>query len=243
MAEYVLVHGAWHGGWCWHKVRSFLEDHGDTVATPDLPGHGDDPGSTADATMDNYVARVVATLNQCKAPAVLVGHSMAGAIISRVAEEVPEKVDRLVFVAAMVPVDGESVMSLAETNQASALRGNLEFSDDGASVTVSEGIIADAFYHDCDEQDVTWARERLRPQNPAPLATPVNLTDERYGSVPKQFIECIEDQAIHIALQRRMARRAECLTNTLNTSHSPFLSAPAALAAFIARIGISDAQA
>jgi len=243
MTEFVLIHGAWHGGWCWKKVQTFLEERGDVVFAPDLPGHGDDPGSTADATMDNYVDRVLSALNRCERPPVLVGHSMGGAVISQVAERVPEQIERLVFVAAMVPVDGESVLGLAENNHASALRGNLEFSDDGTSVTVADDIIPVAFYHDCHEEDVNQAREKLRPQNVEVLAHPLALTEERYGSVPKQFIECIEDQAIHIASQRWMARRAQCLTNSLNTGHSPFFAAPAALAAFIARIGIEDARA
>lgn len=242
MSEFVLIHGAWHGGWCWYKVQAFLEERGHRVLAPDLPGHGDDPGSLSDATMDNYVERVVSTLNQCEGPAVLVGHSMGGAVISQVAEQAPDAIERLVYVAAMVPANGESVLELAESNQASALRGNLEFSEDGTGVTVADDIIPVAFYHDCEETDVVWAREKLRPQNTSVMAHPVELTEERFGRVSKQFIECIEDQAIHIASQRWMARRAQCLINTLNSSHSPFFSVPAALAAFIARMGINEAQ-
>lgn len=242
MTEFVLIHGAWHGGWCWHKVQAFLEERGHRVLAPDLPGHGDDPGTTDDATMENYVERVISVLDECESPPVLVGHSMGGAVISQVSEQAPDKIERLVFVAAMLPANGESVLGLAESNPASALRGNLEFSDDGTSVTVTDDIIPVAFYHDCDETDVTWARQKLRPQSTSALAHPVQLTEERFDRVPKQFIECIEDQAIHIASQRWMARRAGCLINTLNTSHSPFFSAPAATAAFIARMGIHDAR-
>ncbi|MBD3648667.1 MAG: alpha/beta fold hydrolase, partial [Pseudomonadales bacterium] len=83
MANFVLVHGAWHGGWCWQKVRTFLEERGHRVWTPDLPGHGDDPGDVADATLDNYVDRVVAPLDECDAPAVLVGHSSGGGVIAQ----------------------------------------------------------------------------------------------------------------------------------------------------------------
>lgn len=240
MANYILIHGAWHGAWCWHKVKAFLEEHGDRVLTPDLPGHGDDPAGADSATLESYVARVEETLAACDEPAVLVGHSMAGAVISAAAEKTPEMVERLVFVTAYVPQDGESINDLARMNLASALRGNLEFTDDGATASVRDQVIREAFYHDCSDEDVEFATHRLRPQNPAVFTAPVRLTAERYGTLPRQFIECIEDQAIHIALQRWMARRAGCLVNTLNTSHSPFFSAPAALAAQIARIGIKD---
>ncbi len=242
MSAYILVHGAWHGGWCWFKVREYLEERGNKVITPDLPGHGDDPGTTADASMDRYVERVLASVEACDEAPVLVGHSMAGAVISQVAEQAPESIAGLVFVAAFVPQDGESILDLSGANLASVLRGNLVFSEDGNTVTLPDDMIVPAFYHDCDESDIEFARERLRPQSAGVFSTPVHLSDGRYGSVAKQFIECIEDQAIHISLQRTMARRARCLVNTLQTGHSPFFSAPAALAAHIARIGIKDAM-
>ncbi|MBD3648390.1 MAG: alpha/beta fold hydrolase, partial [Pseudomonadales bacterium] len=189
------------------------------------------------------VDRVVATLDECDAPAVLVGHSMGGGVIAQTGERAPDKIERLVFVAAFVPRDGESMLDLTGSNQATVLRDNLEVSSDRSVLTVPESLIQPAFYHDCDEEDIALARERLRPQNAAVFAERFSLTDENFGSLEKQFIECIEDQVINILSQRQMARRAGCLINTLQTSHSPFFSAPAALAACIAQIGIRDDSA
>lgn len=233
MSNFVLVHGAWHGGWCWHKVKAHLDDNGHNVAAPDLP---------LDRGLNDYVEAVVAALEPFDDPVILVGHSMAGAVISQVAERVPDRIERLVFLAAFALRDGECINDLAGQSLASALRDNMEMSDDGM-VTVKERVIAGAFYHDCGEEDIGDAKQKLRPQNPAAFATPVELTDANYGRVPTQYIECIEDQAIPIALQRRMARNIGCtLINSLPTGHSPFLSQPASLAARLATVGIKDSR-
>jgi len=234
VSRFVLVHGAWHGGWCWHKVIPYLEGAGHSVIAPDLP---------LSESLDTYVETARAAIEQHDDPVILVGHSMAGAVVSAVAEQVPDRIKRLVFLTAFAPQDGESINDLARTNLATALRDNLVPSADGNSVSVEASVIPQAFYHDCDEKDVAFATERLRPQNPAAFVTPLTLTEENYGGVDKQYIECIEDQVIHIHLQRTMARRAGCtLINSLQTSHSPFFSAPAALAAHLATVGIKDAR-
>lgn len=233
MSNFVLVHGAWHGGWCWHRVKAHLEDNGHSVATPDLP---------LDRGLDDYVDTAVAAVEPFDDAVILVGHSMAGAVISQVAERVPDRIERLVFLAAFALRDGECINDLAGQSLASALRDNVEVSDD-AMVTVKERVIAGAFYHDCSEEDIEEAKRKLRPQNPAAFTTPVELTDDNYGRVPTQYIECIEDQAIHISLQRRMARNIGCtLVNSLPTSHSPFFSQPASLAARLGTVGIKDSR-
>lgn len=234
MSRFILVHGAWHGAWCWEKVTPLLEERGHSVVTPNLP--------LADG-LDAYVAAVRGALDEAAEPSILVGHSMAGAVVSQVADALPEKIERLVFLTAFAPQDGESINTLARTNIATGLRDNVVPAEDGGGVVVKPEVIRDCFYHDCTDEDVAWAIERLRPQNPAAFGTPLTLSPERYGKVSKQYIECIEDQAIHIHLQRVMAQRAGCtLVNSLQTSHSPFLSAPAQLVAHLATIGIKDAR-
>jgi pimeloyl-ACP methyl ester carboxylesterase len=233
MSRFVLVHGAWHGGWCWDQVRTQLEERGHQVETPDLP---------LDESLGVYVAEIKSVLESDDDPVILVGHSMAGAVIAQVAEDIPDRIERLVFLSAFVPVDGESILDKARVNVASVLRDNLKSLDDGR-VVVDDRFVENAFYHDCDKDLTEAAVARLRPQNPAAFAVPVMLTADRFGAVDKQYIECIEDQAIHISLQRSMARDAGCtLVNSLQSSHSPFLSMPAALAALIATVGIKDAR-
>jgi pimeloyl-ACP methyl ester carboxylesterase len=231
--KFILVHGAWHGPWCWDKVTAFLEDRGDTVFAPELP---------LSESLSAYVEVVTNAVKSADAPVVLVGHSMAGAVVSLVAEAVPDLIERLVFLAAFAPQDGESINDKARLSLASALRDNMDVNSEGL-VTVKEDVIASAFYHDCEKADIDAAIPRLRLQNPAVFAERLKLSAENYGRVPKHYIECIEDQAIHVSLQRQMAEAAGCtLINTLRTSHSPFFSTPAALAALLAQIGIKDAR-
>src|SRR5215831_14524631 len=95
---YVLVHGAWHGAWSYSKTKKTLELTGDKVICFDLPGHGEDKTEIKDVTLAAYVEKVKAELKKLNTPVVLVGHSLAGFIISQVAEEMPEKIEKLVFI-------------------------------------------------------------------------------------------------------------------------------------------------
>ncbi|XOV88832.1 MAG: alpha/beta fold hydrolase [Pseudomonadota bacterium] len=232
MTDFVLVHGAWHGAWCWDKVKVLLESAGHRCHTPELP---------LELGFADYVDTVVTVIQSCQQPVVLVGHSMAGAVIESVAEALPGQITRLVYLSAFAPQSGQSINDLARFNVASVLRDNVELLD--GMLTVKANRVIQAFYHDCDAGDIDAATGRLRPQNPDAFGHQLKLTEARFGSVPKHYIECVEDQAIHISLQRKMARDMGLThVNSLQTGHSPFFSAPAALAALIATTGIRDAR-
>ncbi len=235
MANLLLVHGAWHGAWCWHKLLDELRGRGHHVLAPDMPGHGADPTPTGQVTLAAYTARIIETCDGFDGPVHLLGHSMGGMLISAVAEAVPERLAQLIYLCAFVPADNEPLMAASEQlNRVNALTGMLQTSADGLAVTVADAAIVPAFYHDCQAADVAFAKARLVPQALEPLTAPIRLSDARFGSVDKAYIECIEDMAIHIVAQRAMYRRAG-IDNvaTLNTGHSPFFSAPAELAAAI----------
>src|SRR5688500_17601273 len=121
MATYVLVHGPWHGDWCWERVAPLLRVVGQRVETPDLPGHGDDRTPAAEITLRLYaeaIERVLATRSE---PVVLVGHGKAGAIISEVAERCPDSVVALVYLAAYLLQSGESVLDVGLADRDSLL--------------------------------------------------------------------------------------------------------------------------
>ena len=226
MSTYVMIHGAWHGGWCWDKVRRRLEDAGHRVATPDLPGHGDDKTQTAAVTLDAYAGRVCEVLDAQAEPVILVGHSMGGVVITAAAERRPEKVRALVYLCAFLPGDGDTLMALASQDPTSLVLPNLVISEEHGSATVRDEGIVPAFYAPCSEADATLAKSRLVPQALAPLDVPVTVTPERAGRVPRYYIECTEDRAIPIALQRSMVAAHPCRhVFTLETDHSPFYSA------------------
>ena len=180
MSTYVLIHGAWHGGWCWDRVRSRLEQAGHTVATPDLPGHGDDKTPTAAVSLDAYAARVCDVLDAQAEPVVLVGHSMGGVVVTAAAERRPEAVRALVYLCAFLPGDGVSLMMLAGADQTSLVLPNLEVSEQLGYATVRDEGIVPAFYGRCSADDAAWAKSRLVPQA-LPAAQRSRHRDARNG--------------------------------------------------------------
>lgn len=236
MSTFVLVHGAWHGGWCWQKVVRRLEAMGHRAVAPDMPGHGADVTPIESVTLDDIVARVCETIDGEAEPVVLVGHSYGGAIITQTAERRADRIKNLVYLTAFLLDDGQSVMDLARHDTDSRLNGKVDFSDGEVTATVRPDAIHDCFYGACSEDDVAFARERLRPEAVAGLRTPMQTTASAFGSLPRTYIECLHDNAISIAMQRRLQAALPCQrVFRLDTDHSPFFSAPDALAEALAR--------
>ena len=225
MTDYVLIHGAFHGGWCWRRVTPLLEAAGHTAIAPDLPGHGADRGRAV--TLDDYVDAVVGHVRRCAAPPVLVGHSMAGVIIAAACERAPELIRRLVFVTAYLPADGQSLDDLLRADPESLVRVMRGGAD--GFVAIRPDALVPAFYGDATEDDIAFVRKHLVPQAIPPMKTPVRLTQERFGRVPRTYIGCRRDRAITHAPQTRMRTATPCERIVdLDCDHSPFVSAPRA---------------
>src|ERR1700680_4689248 len=112
MSQFLLVHGASGGAWCWHKLMPELERRGHRALAIDLPGHGEDKTPLAQVNLAAYAERVADTLKKLPEPAVLIGHSMGGMVISAAAELAPEWVRTLVYLCAYLPRDGESLSAI-----------------------------------------------------------------------------------------------------------------------------------
>ncbi len=230
MSTYVLVHGAWQGAWSWKKPGWFLRRTAHTVVAPDLPAHGEDTTPIADVTLDSYVARVCEVLDAQSEPVILVGHSSGGVVITQAAERRPDAVSTLVYVAAFLPANGQSLMSLAEQDPESLLLPNLVTSKDGHSVTIKDDVLEEAFYADCSDTDIAWAKSLLVPEPTAPLSTPVETSADNFGRIRRLYIECLQDRAISPALQRKMYEAQPCdKVISMDTGHAPFFAAPGKL--------------
>ena len=228
MSTYVLVHGAWHGSWCWEKVVPLLKQAGHQVEILDLPGHGQDRTPIREITLTAYTKRVCETLDAQAEPVILVGHSMGGIVITQVAEERPEKIQTLVYLTAFLPQNGESLLKIARTNSDSLLTPNLVVNEEQGYLTFKEGAsLKEIFYGDCSDEDVARARSLLVLQAIAPMATPVRISAEQFGRVPRVYIECLRDRTITPCIQKMMYTAMPCKTIlSMETSHSPFFSAP-----------------
>lgn len=238
MSHFVLIHGAWHGGWCWFKLATRLRAAGHVVSCPDLPGHGvDRTMATTDVTMDAYVERAVSVIDAASEPVVLVGHSMGGAVVSQSAEARPDRIRASVYLAAYAPAHGQSVFQIARADPHDRMGARMVMSSDRKRITLKPETLREGLYADCTDEDVTLACSLLVAQASAPLAAPMALTDARYGRVPRHYIECTQDLAVSIGAQRSMPGRAGCVSvHRLDTSHSPFLSAPDQVAAILSGI-------
>ncbi len=237
MSTLVLIHGAWHGAWCWYKVLPFLERAGHSVVAPDLPGLGKDTTPLHLVSLESWVESICEIVAAQPEPAVLVGHSRGGLILSGVAERYPEKIAQLVYVTAALAQDGESFRQLLTEDGTSLLLKSLVIAPDGGSSTVKEEALRALFYEESPDEDVALARLLLRPEPRGPARTPIRTTQEKFGSVPRFYIECLRDRCVPHSLQRKMYAALPCeKVLTVDTDHSPFFSAPERLAEHLCSI-------
>lgn len=223
---YVLVHSAWLGGWQWEHVAKYLREKGHTVLTPDLPGHGQDKTAPGDITMEDYVKTLTNLLDKQEKPVILVGHSFNGITVSRVAELRPNKVNKLVYLTAFLLPNGGSFFGAVQGVEGSKAVENFYLSDDKTYALVKEEEIQNAFAHDIPKEAFDKAKGYIVPEPTAPLAYELEVTDENFGGIPKYYIECTEDKAIPIAIQRAMYEGKVVKSFSLASSHTPNFSQP-----------------
>lgn len=231
MARFVLVHGSWHGAWCWEPLIAQLEEAGHAVSAVDLPGHGRDATPLAGRTLAAYVDRVVSAIEEREGSVILVGHSMGGVVVTQAAERVPDRIARLVYVTAFLPTDGQCLLDLAKTDAESAILPALVFDEPGGVHWVQPDARVGVFYGECDPALAARAAARLVDEPLAPVATPVRLTKERYGRVPRAYVRAERDRCLTPDLQTRMLAAAPCdPVLSLDADHSPFFSRTTQLA-------------
>ena len=241
MTSFVLIHGAWHGGWCWDQVAPLLIKNGHRVWAPDLPGMGSDKTPLAELTLAGWAAFVTELVTSIGEPVVLVGHSRGGVVISEVAERAPEAISRLVYLAAFLVPRGKSMremLALSEPREVAV--GAIVMGADGISSTIAPGKAGPVFFNTTSVALQARAEALLTPEPMMSFMTPLHLTPERYGRVNRAYVECLQDNAVPIELQRLMQKTLPCApVVTLDTDHSPFFSAPELLARALEQIAAS----
>jgi len=204
----VLVHGAWHGAWCWDKVVGGLSARGVPTVAVELPFDG----------LDADAAEARQAIARAGAGAVVVGHSYGGAVISQAASGLGN-VGHLVYLCAFMTGEDDDIGALM-AKYPSPLMPHMRVVD-GRTVVDPAGAV-DAFYGDCSKADVDAALARLRS---IPGVTLAGDKRPAWRDVPSTYVVCTEDRAIPPGAQRDMAAHATHVVEW-PTSHSPFVSQP-----------------
>ncbi|MFT7669471.1 MAG: pimeloyl-ACP methyl ester carboxylesterase [Planctomycetota bacterium] len=232
MGHLLLIHGAWGGAWEFQETLEGLRKQGHQASAIDLPGHGQFEAPIADVTMDTYVQTVIDAAEALEGNIILVGHSLGGAIISQVAEKIPRKIERLVYVAAVLPKNGETPLGLMQGDEAGELLSRLEFSDDQSYVTVDPETVKQTLLHDVREPErlEAFLPHFAMKQATEPFMFAAELTDEAFGSVPKTYVRASIDRVLSPALQAVMVKNWKVdRVFTLESGHFPLMSIPARL--------------
>ena len=227
---FVLVPGAWHGRWCWERVAPVLEQANFRVLTPELTGMGEDRARAATGSVDRWGKEVAELCREQSEPVTLVGHSRGGLVISAAAELAPENIRTLVYVTAFLLPTGMSIIDANTRSSIPVATGSIAPQEDGTCTLVEEAV-KPSLYNMAPPEWVARAKEMLGPEPMSSFVARNTLTNERFGLVPRAYVECTLDQAIPHHMQRGM--QADYFCNpviTLEADHSPFFSKPDSLA-------------
>ena len=239
MSTYVLIHGSWHGAWCWYKIIPLLQQAGHQVIALDLPGHGRDWTAPRGVSLQRYVESVCNVLDAQAESVILVGHSRGGIVISQTAEHRSDKIRTLVYLAAFLIPNGETLMTTAHSDPDSLINSNTVVNQEQGSTMLKAEAFRDALYGDCSQEDIVLATALLTPEPIAPSATPLSLSEEQFGRIPRVYIETLQDKGVTPALQKKMYTVTTCQhIISMDTSHSPFLSQPQQLASHLTSLSL-----
>lgn len=228
--HFVLIHGAWHGGWCWDGVIAELEKAGHTAEAPTMPGMGpnDDRSSV---TFDDYVQAIVDVMQRQPEPAVLVGHSSAGFLLQSSAPKVAEKIDRLIFLNAFVLPDKTCQFDLVPPEAAEGMTAAAMASPD-KSVPVIEDFVRGSLMatEPAEKQDALL--RRLTPQPLALFTAKIDAAPFQGVTVPKTVVFSREDASLPPGAFQGMAQGlGEHRFIEIEGSHEALFTTPAIVAA------------
>ncbi len=227
MKTFILIHGSWHSAWNWYKVTSLLEKQGHIVYAIDLPGMGKDKTPIEEVTFKKTVEKLCDLIDSINENVILVGHSKNGIMISQVAEYRPEKIEKLIYLAAYLIPNGKTQKEYSALDTEGWLKSYVTIHEKTKSHTLQPEIFKEGLYHDCDEDITEMAKVILSHEPIESGMVTLNLTQENFGSVPRYYIELTKDRAVTPFIQKKMYTETPCKKiYRMDTSHSPFFSKP-----------------
>jgi pimeloyl-ACP methyl ester carboxylesterase len=229
---FVLVHAAWHGGWCWKKVAPLLRARGYDVFTPTLTGLGDRAHLAHPLVgLDTHVEDVANLLEyEDLRGAILVGHSNGGTLITAVAERVPERLAHVVYLDAFVPEDGQATIDLI-TFPREAWETRVRTEGHGWLIPSLQPVPWDQFVRDVwritDDVDRRWLVSRLRPTPFKTFTDPVRRRHPAAAKLARTYIRCRQHPSPRFDGFADMARKTPgWRSRDLDAAHEPFVTAP-----------------
>lgn len=206
--KYLLIHGAYHGAWCWEKVKGYLESDGNTVYTLDLPGHGLDKTDRSKVGIKQYVDNVCNfVVNNNLTDLVIVGHSFAGVVITKVIEKIPERIAKIVFISSIILDNGEMFFDLLPEAVKEKYTDQANKNGSG-SVIPNYNSLKERFFNDINDiEEFSKIFEKLTPQPLMPYQEKIYLNNIKDVSIPMVYIFLKNDISLPRELFEKMSKK------------------------------------
>ena len=192
--QFVLLHGAWHGGWCWQGVKKELEAKGHTCITPTMPGHGPDD-SRQGITYDGYVKTIEDVVKQQSGKVVLAGHSSAGHLMQCAAPLLADQIEHLVFINSFILPHDHSQFDLVPPEVAEGMNAAAQASPD-MTIPIDEGFVRGMLMQDASPAQQDELLSHLVPQPLDLFSTKINAQPFGGLDLPRTVIFCKDDQSL-----------------------------------------------
>jgi pimeloyl-ACP methyl ester carboxylesterase len=232
--SYVLVHGAWHGGWCWRRVADRLVSAGHRVFAPSLTGLGDRRHLLSrETSLDTHIRDIIGIIEAEELrEVILVGHSYGGIVITGVAAQIPERLKQLVYLDAVLVEDGDAWSSAHTPDTVAARRRSAQESSGGSTLPV----LKSSLFGVIDADDQAWVDRRLTPHPFSTYEQKMHWGGPIGNHLPKVYVECTEPAMASLAAMKNGYRgKAEWPFIEIKTGHDAMVTAPQELTEILLR--------
>ncbi len=234
--RFLLIHGSWHGAWCWYKIASRLRADGHEVIVPDLLGRGHSPAKTQLVSLSQMVKETAKLLHSDE-PTIVVVHSRYGVLASQLAEQMSGKISRTIYLASFMLPNKTSVADYFQSDKHSKIGSFVDINRLGMWDWLRPEGYREVLYHDCSDDDNQLAASLLCREPLRPAIAKLNLTEEKYGRVPRGYIRLTNDRAVSINLQDRLLNETPVdRVETIVSGHSAYFCKPDELTQAILKI-------
>lgn len=244
---FILVHGAWQGAWAWDTIVPRLEAAGHHAIAIDLPGSGHNRVAPAEITVARYAEYIADVIDAIDGPIIIVGHSSGGIAAAQACESRPDRIALAIYLTAFLLPNGMSVIDFYDLYLEPWMKGantRVTLDETGLLSSIDPVSAMEVFYHKADRVQAEAAANRLAPHPEGGRRSKLQLSPERFGTVPRVYIEALSDRSVHLPLQRRMQAMTPCLAvYAIDSDHAPQLSDPDGLTALFLRAVEEHARA